>query len=40
MCVHATDRLGVTGSADDVLSVFTITEMVSVSINNEITADN
>ena len=31
MCVHCIDNgLGVTGSADDVLSVFMITEMVSI----------
>lgn len=31
MCVHCNDNgLGVTGSADDVLSVFTINEMVSI----------
>ena len=37
MCVHCIDNgLGVTGSADDVLSVFMITEMVSIASHSYI----
>ena len=40
MCVHCLDNgLGVTGSADDVLSVFMITEMVR-SVTNAASAQN